>query len=125
MTRTILKQTAENEACPELTVSRPPADHGPSLDYVDFESEGDNNSWIRNPHMGLAWSASGQCGQPNELYNGDCVVCGQSITTNNEEIIFEYLESTHEECENYREQRARTDAFQVGLRAGSVILVPR
>ena len=85
-----------------------------------------DDSWSNNPHItGLGISVSGTCGQPNEVYNTGCVVCGKDYPANKEEITLGYLERTHVPGESYESRPTKRNAFDAGMKAGSFILVPR
>ena len=78
-----------------------------------------------NQHKrGVAVSTSGICGNPNQIYQGDCAVCGTFFDTIKEEITFDYLERTHMTDETYLARLRRRKAFQAGMAAGSFVLVP-
>ena len=82
--------------------------------------------WARNQHItGLGISASGLCGQPNDVLYGGCVVCGKSFQAIKEEVTLGFLESTHVPGETYEQRQARRRAFEAGMRAGSFIVIPR
>ena len=44
---------------------------------------------------GLAITASGSCGQPNEAYHTGCIICGKSFHEIEEEFTLGYLEGSH------------------------------
>ena len=119
---------SELEPIPYSPMSPPLAEQGPSVSeyYGEYpEDQGQECDWIRNPHItGMATSASGICGTPNYIRNGGCTVCGKSYATIQEEITLGYSEKTHIPEENYIQRIRRRNAFQAGMRAGSVILVP-
>ena len=82
--------------------------------------------WARNQHItGLGLSASGLCGQPNDVLYSGCVVCGKSFQAIKEEVTLGYLESTHIPGETYEQRQSRRRAFEAGKKAGSFIIVPR
>ena len=51
-------------------------------------------------------------------------MCGKSYAAIQEEITLGYLEQTHIPEEIYIQRIRRRNAFQAGMKAGSVILVP-
>ena len=52
-------------------------------------------------------------------------MCGKSFATIQEEITIGYLEQTHIPEENFAQRIRRRNVFLAGMRAGSVVLVPR
>ena len=79
----------------------------------------------RNQHItGLGISASGLCGQPNDVLYSGCVVCGKSFQAIKEEVTLGYLESTHLPGETYEQRQSRRRAFEAGMKAGSFIVIP-
>ena len=99
----------------------------PTNDFSSQQYHNDNAvTWYGNGHIiGLGISVSGSCGLPNETFHSGCVVCGKSYTDMKEEITLGYLEQTHFAGETYDHRIARRDAFQAGMKAGSLTLVPR
>ena len=111
---------------PYSPASPPLIDQYPTYGQPDNHNVPLEEHWTHNPHItGLGISASGTCGQPNEIFNSGCVVCGKSSSANKEEVTLGYLESTHIPDETYDQRLARPRAFQAGMKAGSFILVPR
>ena len=53
------------------------------------------------------------------------MVCGKTADIIGEEVVFDYLERTHQAGESYETRQHRRDAFQAGMRAASFVLVPR
>ena len=96
--------------------------------YAPQEDEYDDLTepqWARNQHItGLGISASGLCGQPNDVLCGGCVVCGKFSQAIKEEVTLGYLESTHVPGETNEQRQSRRKAFQDGMKAGSFIIVP-
>ena len=107
--------------------SPPLIDHMPSYQYENQYQPGHYiDQWARNPHItGLAISASGSCGQSNDVYHSDCIVCGKSFPEITEEITLGYLEGNHVTGETYDQRMERRRAFQAGMKAGSFILFPQ
>ena len=82
--------------------------------------------WARNQYItGLGISASGLCGEPNDLIYSGCVVCGKSFQAIKEEVTLGYLESTHLPGETYEQRQSRRRAFEAGMKAASFIIVTR
>ena len=80
----------------------------------------------RNQHItGLGISASGLCGQPNDVLYSGCVVCGKSFQAIKEDVPLGYLESTHIPGKTYEQRQSRRRTFQAGMKAGSFIIIPR
>ena len=123
-----MAQCKELEPIHYSPLSPPLHEQGPSAAeyYGEYpEEQGQESEWIRNPHIsGMTISARGICGTPNLIQYGGCAVCGKSYATIQEEITLGYLEKTHIPEENYVQRVRRRNAFQAGMRAGSVILVP-
>ena len=91
----------------------------------DLEVQAESQ-WAKNQHItGLGISASGLCGQPNDVLYSGCVVCGKSFQAIKEEVTLGYLESTHIPGETYEQRQSRRRAFEAGMKAGSFIIVPR
>ena len=113
---------------PYSPLSPPLIDQGPShrqFNTQPLEEREHENDWATNHHItGLAISASKLCGQANYVQHGDCTVCGKSYAMIQEEMTLGYLEQTHEPGEIYAQRMRRRDAFEAGMRAASVILVP-
>ena len=123
-----IAQCSELEPVRYSPLSPPLEEQGPSVAryYGEYpEEQRQETEWIKNPHnSGMAISASGVCGIPNYFQYGGCAVCGKSYATIQEEITLGYLEKTHIPEENYIQRIRRRNAFQAGMRAGIVILVP-
>ena len=85
------------------------------------------DNWTNNPHItGLGISVSGTtCGQLNEVYHTGCIVCGKVYPWVKEEKTLGYLERTHMPGETYYLRKAKRNAFEAGMKAGSFILVPK
>ena len=113
---------------PYSPLSPPLIDQGPShrqFNTQPLEEREHENNWATNHHItGLTISASKLCGQANYVQHGDCTVCGKSYAMIQEEMTLGYLEQTHEPGEIYAQRMRRRDAFEAGMRAASVILVP-
>ena len=108
-------------------MSPPLVDQFPNYALRDNEYEAQTKpQWARNQHItGLGISASGLCGQPNDVLYSDCVVCGKSFQAIKEEVTLGYLESTHLPGETYDQRQSRRRAFEAGMKAGSFIVIPR
>ena len=113
---------------PYSPISPPLIDQGPTdgqyhSQWTPERSIG--SGWVTNPHItGLAISASKLCGEANYVQHGDCTVCRKSYAMIQEEMTLGYLEQTHEPGESYAQRIRRRNAFEAGMRAASVILVP-
>ena len=109
-------------------MSPPLIDQGPSGNIYSDQWSGElqqPDSWMSNLHItGLAISVNGLCREPNYIQRGDCTVCGKSFATIQEEITLRHLEKTHVPEEIYAQRIRRRNAFLVGMREGSVVLVP-
>ena len=113
-------------------MSSPLVEQEPSAktNYAQWTTELEHEeTWIIYPHVTeLAISSANRvCGEANYVQHGDCTVFGESFAIIREEITLGYLESTHEPDGNYaqRIRRREGEAFQAGMRAGSLILGPR
>ena len=108
-------------------MSPPLVDQFPNYAPRDNECEVQAEpQWARNQHItGLGISASGLCGQPNDVLYSGCVVCGKSFQAIKEEVTLGYLESTHLPGETYDQRQSRRRAFEAGMKAGSFIVIPR
>ena len=116
------------EPIPYSPLSPPLIDQGPSSShrYPGWtpSPEGDNE-WVTNQHItGLAISTNKLCGEASYVQHGDCTVCGKPYAMIQEKMTLGYLEKTHEPGETYAQRIRRRDAFEAGMRAASVILVP-
>ena len=113
---------------PYSPMSPPLADQGPTQGqyHTQRQAEQDNEiTWVTNQHItGLAISTNKLCGEANYVQHGDCTVCGKSYAMIQEEMTLGYLEQTHVTGETYAQRIRRFDAFEAGMRAASVILVP-
>ena len=97
--------------------------YAPRDNHCEVQAE---PQWARNQHItGLGISASGLCGQPNDVLYSGCVVCGKSFQAIKEEVTLGYLESTHIPGETYEQRQSRRRAFEAGMKAGFFIIVPR
>ena len=109
-------------------MSPPLADQGPTQGqyHTQRQAEQDNEiTWVTNQHItGLAISTNKLCGEANYVQHGDCTVCGKSYAMIQEEMTLGDLEQTHVPGETYAQRIRRRDAFEAGMRAASVILVP-
>ena len=121
-----IAQCSQIYPVPYSPASPPLIDQYPNCGQPDNHDEPLEEHWTHNPHItGSGNSASGICGQPNEIFNSGCVVCGKSSSAIKEEVTRGYLESTHIPGETYDYRLSRRRAFQVRLKAGSFIHVPR
>ena len=116
------------EPIPYSPLSPPLIDQGPSSSQRypgwTLSPEGDNE-WVTNQHItGLAISTNKLCGETSYVQHADCTVCGKPYAMIQEEMTLGYLEKTHEPGETYAQRIRRRDAFEAGMRAASVILVP-
>ena len=116
------------ESIPYSPLSPPLIDQGPSTsaNYAQWSTEPEGeDAWMTNPHIaGLTKSANGICGQSNYTQHSDCTVCGTSFATIQKENTLGYMEETHVPEENIAKRIRRRNAFQVGMGAGSFVLVP-
>ena len=108
-------------------MSPPLIDHFPNYAPRDNDHEVQAEpQWAKNQHItGLGISASGLCGQPNDVLYSGWVVCGKSFQAIKEEVTLGYIESTHIPGETYEQRQSRRLAFEAGMKAGSFIIVPR
>ena len=122
-----IAQCSQIDPVPYSSMSPPLIDQFPS--YAPRDDDYDDPTepqWARNQHItGLGISASGLCGQPNDVLSSGCVVCGNSFQAIKEEVTLGYLESTHIPGETYEQRQSRRKAFQAGMKAGSFIISPR
>ena len=111
----------------ESPISPPLAEQMPTHHYESqFHSGQYNDQWVQNPHFtALAITASGSCGQPNDVHHYGCIVCGKSFAEITEENTLGYLESNPLPGETYDQRIERRRAFQAGMKAGTFIMVPR
>ena len=111
---------------PDTPQSPPAHERGPNFNHWTDRWEEEQSQYQPENQLirGVAVGTSGICGNPNQIYQGDCVVCDKSFDSIKKEITFDYLERTHMTDEKYLARLRRRKAFQAGMAAGSFILVP-
>ena len=111
---------------PDTKQSPPVHERGPKFSHwTDPWEEVQFQYQPENQHIrGVAVSTSGICGNPNQIYQRDCAVCGKCFATIKEEITFDYLERTHMADETYLARLRRRKAFQAGMAPCSFLLIP-
>ena len=122
----MMANCSQLEPALESPQSPPPHERGYQTIPEAPRWDQDERYWPPNSHItGVTVRTSGHCGVQNLVQYGDCVVCGKAADINQEEVIFNYLERTHQAGESYETRQRRRHAFQAGMQAGAFVLVPR
>ena len=115
----LIAHCSQLEPNPDTPQSPPIHEQGPYANNINDPWATEQYSyWPDNAHItGVAVSTSEACDEPNIVQHGDCYVCGKSLNTIKEELLFNFLKQTHIDGESYQTRLRRRNAFQAGMQA--------